>query len=111
MKIKDGIVESDVTNSILKLSEQGVMSIVMVIQKVFVEMAQEKDPKSIEEHLEGYEFIVNNNELFVTNPVTISVDLLQQLEDEEDDEDDDCECEDCKKEREEENKIDPKDMN
>ena len=89
MQIKNSvIVRDDKEIKIYKLSEQGVMSFIMVVQKVFADIAQNKEDVSIEELLEGYEFIIDSNDkLWVTNPVTVTINKTNPESDEDDDED------------------------
>lgn len=89
MKIVNGIIVNDGTTKTFKLSEQGIMSITMVIQKIFTDLAQDRETKSLDELLENYDFILDENEeLWVCNPVSVSIDKAF-LEDDEDDEDED----------------------
>lgn len=87
MKIINGIIVSDDSTKTYKLSEQGIMAITMVIQKIFTDLAQDRETKSIDEFLENYDFILDENEqLWVCNPVSFTIDNISE-EDEEDEED------------------------
>lgn len=77
MKIQNNIIIPDGKETkTYKLSEQGVLAVVMLIQKIFMDVAQDRESRSIEECLEDYEFILDSEEkLWVSNPVSFSVDL------------------------------------
>lgn len=101
MKIKNGIVSmEDEEVEVLKFSEQAIMSLVMIVQKTFLDIAQDKGDKSIGDYLEESELILKNGEIFINNPVSFSID--KEWEDEDFDEDDtDEDTEDDEEEDEE----------
>jgi ATP-dependent exoDNAse (exonuclease V) beta subunit len=87
MKIENGIVSmKDEEVEVLKFSEQAIMSLVMIVQKTFLDIAQDKGDKSIGDYLEESELILKNGEIFINNPVSFSID--KEWEDEDFDEDD-----------------------
>lgn len=85
---KDGIVEFNENDSeSVKFSEQARLAIVMIIQKVFLDVAQDKGDKSIEEYLEEADLVLKDGEIYIVNPVSFSVDTLgEESEEDEGDE-------------------------
>jgi hypothetical protein len=92
MKLRDGLVEFNENDcETVKLSEQAILAIVMIIQKVFLDVAQDKGDKSIEEYLEEADLVLQDGEIYIANPVSFSVDTSHDEtlgEDDEADEDD-----------------------
>lgn len=75
---------------VLKFSEQAIMSLVMIVQKTFLDIAQDKGDKSIGDYLEESELVLKDGEIYITNPVSFSIDKAwEEGEDDEDYDDED----------------------